>query len=180
MVFHWGLSHSKSSQVSRTLLGILADLYNPRVWMVSIHLPISDSSRALSNVLEPVPITRITIGITITLMFQNLFLFSGKVLVWVSLFTFFDFHSMVCWNGKIPLYSKFFFVNYHYCQTCLLLCFDLFIPTYPHVFFLPKYFCLMWQFLYRSFSPISHPGFVLLFKFLRSRLILSQTSFAPA
>ena len=34
MVFHWSLSDSKSRQVSRTLLSILADLNNGVVWMV--------------------------------------------------------------------------------------------------------------------------------------------------
>ena len=35
MVFHWSLSDSKSLQVSKTLLSILADLNNVVVWMVS-------------------------------------------------------------------------------------------------------------------------------------------------
>ena len=35
MVFHWSLSDSKSPQFSRTLPGILADLNNVVVWMVS-------------------------------------------------------------------------------------------------------------------------------------------------
>ena len=38
MVSHWNLSGSKSSQVSRTLLSILADLNNAVVWMVSLVL----------------------------------------------------------------------------------------------------------------------------------------------
>ena len=37
MVFHWSLSDSKSPQVSRTLLSILADLNNAVVWMISAH-----------------------------------------------------------------------------------------------------------------------------------------------
>ena len=35
MVFHWSLSDSKSPQVSRILLSILAILNNVLVWMVS-------------------------------------------------------------------------------------------------------------------------------------------------
>ena len=35
MVFNWNLSDSKSPQVSRTLLSILADLNNTVVWTVS-------------------------------------------------------------------------------------------------------------------------------------------------
>ena len=37
MVFHWSLSDSKSPQVSKTLLSILAVLNNAVVWMVSIR-----------------------------------------------------------------------------------------------------------------------------------------------
>ena len=34
MVFHWSLSDNKSPQVSRTLLGIPADLSNAIVWII--------------------------------------------------------------------------------------------------------------------------------------------------
>ena len=44
MVFHWSLSDSKSPQVSRTLLSILAVLNNVVVWMVSTYPPTSKSS----------------------------------------------------------------------------------------------------------------------------------------
>ena len=44
MVFHWSLSDSKSPQVSRTLLSILAVLNNAVVWMVSTRPPTSKSS----------------------------------------------------------------------------------------------------------------------------------------
>ena len=43
MVFHWSLSDSKSPQVSRTLLSILAVLNNAVVWMVSTRPPTSKS-----------------------------------------------------------------------------------------------------------------------------------------
>ena len=49
MVFHWSLSNSKSPQVSRTLLGILAVLNNVVVRMVSIRTPASKSSSPFSN-----------------------------------------------------------------------------------------------------------------------------------
>ena len=39
MVFHWRLSDSKSPQVSRTLLSILAVFNNVVVWMVSTRPP---------------------------------------------------------------------------------------------------------------------------------------------
>ena len=51
VVFHWSLSDSKSLQSLKTLLGILADLNNTVVWIVSIRPPISNSSRLLSKIL---------------------------------------------------------------------------------------------------------------------------------
>ena len=36
MVFHWSLSDSKSPQIFRTLLSILAVLYNVVVWIIII------------------------------------------------------------------------------------------------------------------------------------------------
>ena len=69
MVFHCSLSDSKSPQVSRTLLSILADLNNAIVPTVSTRLVISKSSSPCTNALvtEPrAPITRL----------ENLSLFS--------------------------------------------------------------------------------------------------------
>ena len=68
MVFHWSLSDSKSPQVSRTLLSILAILNNAVVWMVSTRLPTSKSSSPFSN-----PNAPITIGIIVTCMFHSFF-----------------------------------------------------------------------------------------------------------
>ena len=49
MVFHWSLSDSKSPQVSRTLLSILAVLNNVVVWMVSSRPATSKSSCLFSD-----------------------------------------------------------------------------------------------------------------------------------
>ena len=68
MVFHWSLSDSKSPQVSRTLLSILAVLNNAVVWMVSTRPPISKSSSPFSN-----PLVTVTIGIIVTCMFHSFF-----------------------------------------------------------------------------------------------------------
>ena len=73
MVFHWSLSDSKSPQVSRTLLSILAVLNNAVIWMVSTHPPTSKSSSPFSNPLVTVPNTPITIGIIFTCMFHSFF-----------------------------------------------------------------------------------------------------------
>ena len=85
MVFHLCLSDSKFPQVSRTLLGILVDLYNALVWIVSIRPPISNSSISLSKPLVTVPNASITIGITTTLTFNN-FLSLDHILIVLQLF----------------------------------------------------------------------------------------------
>ena len=78
MVFHWNLSDSKSPQVSRTLLSILAVLNNDVVWMVSTRPPTSKSSSPFSNPLVTVPKVPITIGVIVTCMFHSFFNYLGK------------------------------------------------------------------------------------------------------
>ena len=73
MVFHWSLSVSKSPQVSRTRLSILAVLNNVAVWMVSTRPPTSKSSSPFSNPLVTVLNAPITVGIIITFMFNSFF-----------------------------------------------------------------------------------------------------------
>ena len=87
MVFHWSLSDGKS-QVSRTLLSILADLNNAVVWMVSTHSLISKSSSPCTNPLVTVPSAPITIGITLTFIFHSFFNSLAKFR-FLSLFAFF-------------------------------------------------------------------------------------------
>ena len=73
MVFHWRLSDSKSHQVSRTLLSILAVFNNAVVWTASTRPPTSKSSRPFNNPLVTVPKAPITIGTIVTFMFHNFF-----------------------------------------------------------------------------------------------------------
>ena len=73
MVFHWSLSHSKSPQVSRILLSILAVLNNAVVWMVSTRPPTSNSTTPFTNPLVTVPNAPIKIGIIVTCMFHSFF-----------------------------------------------------------------------------------------------------------
>ena len=73
MVFHWGLSDTKSAQVSRTFLIMLTNLKNSVVWMVSAHPSISNSSNSLINSLGINLSAQITIGITVTFMFHSFF-----------------------------------------------------------------------------------------------------------
>ena len=68
MTFHWSLSDSKSPQVSRTILSILAVRNNVVVWMVSTRPQTSKSSSPFNN-----PNAQITIGIIVTCMFHSFF-----------------------------------------------------------------------------------------------------------
>ena len=97
MVFHGSLIDSKSPQVSRTLLSILAILNNVVVWMVSTRPPTSKSSSPFSNPLVTVPNAPITIGIIITCMFHSFFQFPSKIEVLIFLFTFFHF---ILWSAR--------------------------------------------------------------------------------
>ena len=72
MVFHWSLS--KSPQVSRTRLRILAVLSNAVVWIVFTRPPTSKSSRPFNNSLVIVPNAPITIGTIVTFMFHSFFI----------------------------------------------------------------------------------------------------------
>ena len=73
MVFHWRLSDSKSPQVSRTLLSILAVFNNAVVWIDSTQPPTSKSSRPFNNPWVTVLNAPITISIIITCMFHSFF-----------------------------------------------------------------------------------------------------------
>ena len=73
MVLHWRLSDSKSPQLSRNLLSILAVFNNAVVWMVSALPPTSKSCSPFNNHLVTVPKTPITIGIIVTFMFHSFF-----------------------------------------------------------------------------------------------------------
>ena len=73
MVPHWSLSDSKSPQVSRTRLWILAVLSNAVVWIVSTRPPTSKFSRPFNNPLVIVLKAPISIGTTVTFMFYSFF-----------------------------------------------------------------------------------------------------------
>ena len=111
MVFHWSLSNSKSSQVSRTLLSILAVLSNAVVWIVSTHPPTSKSSRPFNNPLVIVPKAPITIGTIVIFKFHSFFnsLARSRYLSFFSLS--FRFYSVVRRDGKVDNFanSLFFF-----------------------------------------------------------------------
>ena len=76
-VFYWSLSDSKS-QVSRTLLSILADLNNAEVWMVSIRL-FSKSSSRWASPLDTVPSAPITISPSLSCLLLLLLFYNERV-----------------------------------------------------------------------------------------------------
>ena len=78
MVFHRKLSDNKSTQISRTLLSILAILNNIVVWIVSTRPLIFKSSSPFKNLLLTVLKAPITIGKIVTFMFHNFFNFFAR------------------------------------------------------------------------------------------------------
>ena len=79
VVFLLSFSDSKSPLIRRS---ILTNLISSVVWRVSIIPLISSSSHPLSKPLVTIPSMLTTIGITVTLRYQD-FLFSGKIQVFV-------------------------------------------------------------------------------------------------
>ena len=73
MVFHWSLSDSKSLQVSRNHLSILAVLNNAVVWMISTCPPASKFSTLLNNLFITVPKAPITNGTFVAFIFHSFF-----------------------------------------------------------------------------------------------------------
>ena len=65
-------------QVSRTLLGILADFNDAIFWLIYLRSPISNSSNSLSKPLGIVPRALITIGITVTFIFHYFFSYQAR------------------------------------------------------------------------------------------------------
>ena len=96
MVLHWILSDSKSPQVSRTLLSILAVINNVVVWMVFSPPPTTKSSSPFNNPFVTVLNTPITIGIIVTFMFHSFF----NTLIRSCYLSFFSlFFSFILWSA---------------------------------------------------------------------------------
>ena len=92
MVFHW----SKSPQVSRTLLSILAVLNSAVLWMISTRPPTSKPPIPFSNPLVTVPNAPITIGIIVPFMFHSFF----NSLIRSTYLSFFShFFSFILWSA---------------------------------------------------------------------------------
>ena len=106
MVFHWSLSDSKSPQVSRTLLSILAILNNAVVWMVSTRPPTSKFSISFSNPFVTVPNAPITIGIIATSIFHSFFNFLARSR-YLSFFS--HSFSFILWSAATAILQVLFF-----------------------------------------------------------------------
>ena len=96
MFFHWSLSESKSLQVSRTILNILAVLSNAVNWRASFRPPTSKSFRPFNNPLVIVAKTTISVGTIVTFMFHSFFNSLGR-----SRYLFFFSHSFsfILWSA---------------------------------------------------------------------------------
>ena len=118
MVLHWSLSDSKSPQVSRTRLRILAVLSNAVVWIVFTRPPISKSFRPFNNPLVIVPNAPITIGTIVTFIFHSFF----HSLTRSGYLSFFSLSfRFILWSAgtakstilQIFFFFFFFFVDYY-------------------------------------------------------------------
>ena len=112
MVFHWSLSDSKSPQVSRTRLRILAVLSNTVIWIVSTRPPTSKSSRPFNNPLVIVPKEPITISTIVTFMFRSFFnsLARSRYLSFFShsfRFSCLHFWNEACWFLSLRVFGLF-------------------------------------------------------------------------
>ena len=110
MISHRSQSDSKSFQVSRILLSILTCLNTAVVWMVSTRPHISMSTSPCINPLVTVPRAPITIGITVTFMFQC-FQFFNKVLGTYPSFRLLSVLHYGQPGQQSPQFSKFFYLS---------------------------------------------------------------------
>ena len=112
--FHWSLSDSKSTQISRTLLSILALLSNAVIWIVSTRPSTSKSSSPFNNPLVSVPKAPITIGTIFTFMFHSFFnsLPRSRYLSFFS-----HSFSFILWSARTAKYYYYYY--YYYLQVFL-------------------------------------------------------------
>ena len=91
------------------LFSVFWSISNAVLWMISTRPLISKSSSPFIN-----PKALITIGINVTLMFHSFFQFLGKVEIFILLFTFFKFYSVVSRDSKDHNFvNSLFFVDYY-------------------------------------------------------------------
>ena len=103
LIFHWSFSDSKSPQVSRTLLSILA------VWMVSTYPHNFKSSSPFKYPLASVPKAPNTIGIIVSFMFHSFFNSLGRSR-YLSFFSFSFNFTLWLAGQQLPIFCKFSFL----------------------------------------------------------------------
>ena len=106
--FQWSLSDSKSPQVSRTLISILADLSNI-VFLDSLHpssyfLVLQSFYQSFGDINKCTNYNWYNRHFHVPLFFQ----FPSKVEVLIPLFAFFQFHSVVRRDSKFHNSAIFF------------------------------------------------------------------------
>ena len=104
------MSFSKSPQASRNYISILVDHNNVVVWIVSARPLISKSSSTFNNPSVTASIAPVTIGINVTFIFYTYFLFPSGVKVFILLFTFFQFYTMVSRDRKVHNFGSSLFL----------------------------------------------------------------------
>ena len=109
MVFHWSLSDSKSPQVSRTRLRILAVSNSALVWIFSTCPPTSKSSRPFNNLLVILLKAPITIGTIVTFRFHSFWILQQGRGTYPS-FTFLQIHSVVRRDSKVDNFTDSLFL----------------------------------------------------------------------
>ena len=116
MVSHRSLIDSKFPQVFGTFLTILTDLNIAIVCMVATRLLISKSSSLFINLLVTTANTAITIGYHYLFYVSQFFSIPEQGLVFVSLFAFFQFYSVVSRDSKVydSASSLFFFFSFFF------------------------------------------------------------------
>ena len=132
LVFHNNFSDSKSLQVTRTRLNILAELNIAVVWMVSTGLLISKSFSPFTQPLQIVSNAPLILVLPSHSRFIICFLFcfgvfffvflffSSEVCVLISLFSFFYFYSEVCRDDEFhySVGSLYYYYHYYYFTRC--------------------------------------------------------------
>ena len=111
MVFHWSLNDSKSPQVSRTRLRILAVLSNAVIWIVSTR---PKFSRSFNNPLVIVSKAPITIGTTVTFIFHSFSNSLARSWYLSLLFTFLQIYSVVRRDGKVDNFANSLFFSFFF------------------------------------------------------------------
>ena len=111
MVFPRRLSDSKSPQVPRILLSILAVFNNAVIWMVSNHPPTSKYFWPINNPLVTVLKAPITIGTIVTFMFPSFFFNSLARSRYLSFFSHsFSFILRSVGTAKSTILQNLFFL----------------------------------------------------------------------